>query len=548
MKTKISILLLIISFFQGYSQLQSPTWFGGGIKLYNATEQTDFLSGHERIPLMQTNGIINSFIHSDSLVIQSQIKGFALLNAENTFKERNIFEKEIIVLTNGNDNLFNNNTIHNGLFTANGGLNSNGTTTLAGTQNFSGTLTMSGVMNYDPIITNAIIDSESDNIIINKRWFNANTKTYQAGTNITIDNTDPLNPVINATGGGGTGSSNTYTNGLTLSSNNVDLGGELTQTDTRLNISDNVKSFGVFANTFAPSSEAIKTGVRVKGNELLLQAGVFSDSIQVNGRVKIRNFIDFRNGGSSTAMYFGTGYGAAQAEDVFISSTPSNPMQITVGDDATYDVTLTDNVFTSPNAVVNKQYIDNAIAGVSGGGGATNLNYTASSTNGVITSSTGTNATIPTVTSTNAGLQKPNFYEEGTFTPDIIDTNGGATYTFTVSGATYVRTGNIVRVNVLFTNINTTGTPSPPSSYFYVDNMPFISATGGNGYNGGELIQFAGSTLTEDEVQNLTPFMPSGFDRVRFQRKTEYQPRSQVSFTAGVLAFSITYITNVYTP
>jgi hypothetical protein len=41
-----------------------------------------------------------------------------------------------------------------------------------------------------------------------------------------------------------------------------------------------------------------------------------------------------------------------------------------------------------------------------GGGGATNLDYTASTTNGIVTSSTGTDATIPLV-STNAGLMSP---------------------------------------------------------------------------------------------------------------------------------------------
>lgn len=43
----------------------------------------------------------------------------------------------------------------------------------------------------------------------------------------------------------------------------------------------------------------------------------------------------------------------------------------------------------------------------SGGGGATNLAYTASATNGIVASSTGTDATIPLGTGTNAGLLAP---------------------------------------------------------------------------------------------------------------------------------------------
>ena len=42
-----------------------------------------------------------------------------------------------------------------------------------------------------------------------------------------------------------------------------------------------------------------------------------------------------------------------------------------------------------------------------GGGGATNLSYTASPTNGIVNSDTGTDATIPLVTTVNAGLQSP---------------------------------------------------------------------------------------------------------------------------------------------
>jgi len=45
-----------------------------------------------------------------------------------------------------------------------------------------------------------------------------------------------------------------------------------------------------------------------------------------------------------------------------------------------------------------------------GGGGATNLGYTPSPTNGIVTSDTGTDATIPLADATNAGLLKPDKY------------------------------------------------------------------------------------------------------------------------------------------
>ena len=53
-----------------------------------------------------------------------------------------------------------------------------------------------------------------------------------------------------------------------------------------------------------------------------------------------------------------------------------------------------------------QEWLD-SLQGGGGGGGATNLGYTASSTEGVITSSTGTDATIPAGSTTNASLMLP---------------------------------------------------------------------------------------------------------------------------------------------
>ena len=55
-------------------------------------------------------------------------------------------------------------------------------------------------------------------------------------------------------------------------------------------------------------------------------------------------------------------------------------------------------------------YENTGISASTGGGGVTNLSYTASSTSGIVTSDTGTDATIPLANGTNSGLLSPAFY------------------------------------------------------------------------------------------------------------------------------------------
>lgn len=66
----------------------------------------------------------------------------------------------------------------------------------------------------------------------------------------------------------------------------------------------------------------------------------------------------------------------------------------TESSDTTVDVTIAD-------------IVDVTIEVLGGGGGVTNLAYTASATQGVVTSDTGTDATVPAATGTNAGLMLP---------------------------------------------------------------------------------------------------------------------------------------------
>jgi hypothetical protein len=73
--------------------------------------------------------------------------------------------------------------------------------------------------------------------------------------------------------------------------------------------------------------------------------------------------------------------------------------------------------------------------GSGGGGGTTDLGYTASPTNGTVTSSTGTDATIPLADGTNAGLLSPTEKSIISNLPLII-ANGSVSSTLLVSGVT----------------------------------------------------------------------------------------------------------------
>lgn len=111
------------------------------------------------------------------------VEYIGVLDSENTFSKRNIFNEEIIVLGgSGGSNIINNATQHNGTLTVSGDLISNGNTNLNGTIQGSGTFTMGGTINYTNVITNSVIDAADDSILINKAWFLANVPTGGGAT------------------------------------------------------------------------------------------------------------------------------------------------------------------------------------------------------------------------------------------------------------------------------------------------------------------------------------------------------------------------------
>ena len=78
-----------------------------------------------------------------------------------------------------------------------------------------------------------------------------------------------------------------------------------------------------------------------------------------------------------------------------------------------------------------------------------------------------------------AAANKLDDYEEGSFTPVIADvSSGGNTGTATTVTGRYTKVGNLVTVQVILINVDTTGMTS--GNNFIIRNMPFASAVGNN--------------------------------------------------------------------
>ena len=86
------------------------------------------------------------------------------------------------------------------------------------------------------------------------------------------------------------------------------------------------------------------------------------------------------------------------------SGGPSAPQTFVAPENGIALNALTDVVLTTPATNDVLKYDGTNWINSVGGGGATNLAYTASATNGIVTSDTGTDATIPLTDATNAGL------------------------------------------------------------------------------------------------------------------------------------------------
>jgi hypothetical protein len=194
------------------------------------------------------------------------------------------------------------------------------------------------------------------------------------GTNVTIDKTDPSNPIISATGGGGgaVDSVNGQTGVVSIDLQSV--------TDEGNTVTDGTSTTTIGQGT-----------IEIDNDEF--ECLIFSNNGDNTGTISnVANGVQYETQNNSTSK--NTKY---RNGDVVYQ--PS-------GSDAPINLNIPYTGETDGNTFATREW---AVANITGGG-ATNLGYTPSPTDGTVTSSTGTDATIPLATGTNAGLLSPSFW------------------------------------------------------------------------------------------------------------------------------------------
>ncbi|MFT7900013.1 hypothetical protein VBY74_08505 [Tenacibaculum ascidiaceicola] len=187
------------------------------------------------------------------------------------------------------------------------------------------------------------------------------------------------------------------------------------------------------------------------------------------------------------------------------------------------------------------QPIINATAG---SGGTTDLSYDVATR--TVASSSGTDAVIPLAAATNAGLQKANFYEEGTFTVTVVDNGGGATYSQSIGHAKYVRVGNKVSISIQISITGTSGTPTGRLDLQTTGLPPIID--GNTAFTVGGLNGFSSNFYSAYLKVNAGSTSVLSFGIQESLDGSNISTFTGTTITSGIINASGTYITNVYTP
>lgn len=391
------------------------------------------------------------------------------------------------------------------------------------------------------------------------------TPDYQAGTNVTIDKSNPIQPIISASGGEASTGLEQVTEegkkGWRLVGRNPSNYGSIGTNAVDLSINDYGSSTkgatGNYSHSEGLSTSASGIGSHSEGQN----TAASGDKSHAEGNLTIASGDSSHAGGMyNTAPsfceraigMFGTNYTPNSdtlwnaTDRLFNIGNGTDNLSANRSDAFTV---LKNGTITAPsltntliNTAGNKSLITKEYADANYAGGATtDLSYIASTR--TLTSSTGTDTILPVANATNAGLMKANFYEEGSFTPTLVDAAGGATYSSSASGK-FTRIGNLVHFEISMGGINTSGTPSGDLK---ITGLPILASGSyvsiSHGFEG--ILGIAPPVV--DAVSNY--FRLS--NGIEFLYKDASGNLSQVSsavISNGTIRISGQYITNVYTP
>jgi hypothetical protein len=153
---------------------------------------------------------------------------------------------------------------------------------------------------------------------------------------------------------------------------------------------------------------------------------------------------------------------------------------------------------------------------------------------------TGTGDVLMRDTNNNLVRSTGTFVEQttGTFTPTLVDDGGGATYSYTVNRASYVKVGRIVTIYIHLRSITSSGTPS---GFLRISSLPFEIGLGST--FGISVITFANSSYSSADVDVLRGVAREDSNMIQIYKQSNASLVAPTFTSNGIIQISGTYFT-----
>lgn len=525
----------------------AQTTFPTGIRLPNATNDT----GLERIPVISPAGVVQAYITKDQLAAQ--------LAPPLTLQD---------VTDNGNATT--NDIEANKLIAGNLQLQPQGLTDPS-----SANWTLEGIDStlvvtpptggsYFPFALDVAqlaeqrtytLPDEDGTVALVENLPPMGVQSVTGGTNITVDNTDPANPEVSAPNMVTTNTSQTITEHKTFSDG----------------LSGSFANFGPFANALSLSGDDTGDANRVVMN-FLDQFDSFQGSLGFNSATDSdftwendeggNSLTLLESGGANGLQYDysggpGTVYHSGNLNLGTLGGVPTS-RTLTPGTGLTGGGDLSANrSFSLDTGYTDGRYVNttgdtmtgslqfNTFSGWQLGTGSPTIRTFSNGTNNFfdlfsgnlnIRDDTSPRFTFERTTGnlTATGTMTATNLTSGTFTPTLVDSGGGATYTGTMTGA-YSRARNSVTINITMTGVNTSGTPN---GVLRIEGLPFSGIIGHQ-----NRIDF-NDTTGLGALGGAIGVISSGSSEISIRGSSSGGSFSSPTITNGTIRMSGTYLTN----